>query len=155
MTQMIRLFAAASTQPSQHLLPTRMVEQIVSTQDKQSSRNTSESICSFIWVIFLRIDLQVCIRGYDGVTFVTLRPSVFAISGNTRARDWRTFQPDASFNLPKRARPNYWRNIPITVKIFRQNRGGANRRRKLVLTLFSTIDPSELSWFKSIGVLAF
>jgi hypothetical protein len=134
MTQMIRLFAAASTQPSQHLLPTRMVEQIVSTQDKQSSRNTSESICSFIWVIFLRIDLQVCIRGYDGVTFVTLRPSVFAIPGNTRARDWRTFQPDASFNLPKRARPNYWRNIPITVKILLQNRGGANRRRKLVLS---------------------
>jgi MreB/Mbl protein len=26
MTQMIRLFAAASTQPSQHLLPTRIVE---------------------------------------------------------------------------------------------------------------------------------
>jgi len=44
-----------------------------------------------------------------------LRPSVFAIPGNTRARDWRTFQPHASFNLPKRARPNYWRNIPITL----------------------------------------
>jgi hypothetical protein len=158
MTQMIRLFAAASTQPSQHLLPTRMVEQIVSTQDKQSSRNTSESICSFIWVIFLRIDLQVCIRGYDGVTFVTLRPSVFAIPGNTRARDWRTFQPDASFNLPKRARPNYWRNIPITVKILRQNRGGANRRvesrtgavalvfRWLMTRLSPTLPQSGLAW---------
>jgi hypothetical protein len=55
MTQMIRLFAAASTQPSQHLLPTRIVEQTVSTQDKQSSRNTSESTSSFISVIFPRI----------------------------------------------------------------------------------------------------
>ena len=71
MMQMMKLFTAASTQPSQHLLPTRMVEKIVSTQDKQSSRSTSESISSFILVIFLRIDLQVCIRGYDGVTFVT------------------------------------------------------------------------------------
>jgi hypothetical protein len=68
---MIRLFAAASTQPSQHLLPTRMVEKIVSTHDKQSSRNTSESISSFMSFIFLRICLQVCIRDYDGVTFVT------------------------------------------------------------------------------------
>jgi hypothetical protein len=48
MRQMITLFAAASTQPAQHLLPTRIVEQIVSTHDKQSSRNTSESISSFI-----------------------------------------------------------------------------------------------------------
>jgi hypothetical protein len=32
--QIITLFAAASSQPSQHLFPTRMVERIVSTQDK-------------------------------------------------------------------------------------------------------------------------
>lgn len=62
MTQMIRLFAAASTQPSQHLLPTRTVEQIVSTQDKQSSRNRSQSISSFISAIFLRNDMQVYIE---------------------------------------------------------------------------------------------
>jgi hypothetical protein len=43
MTQMIRLFAPASTQPSQHLLPTRIVEITVGTHDKQSSRNASES----------------------------------------------------------------------------------------------------------------
>jgi len=54
-TQMIRLFAAASIQPSQHLLPTRIVEITVSTQDKQSSRNTSESTSSFISAIFPRI----------------------------------------------------------------------------------------------------
>jgi hypothetical protein len=59
MTQMIRLFAAASTQPSQHLLPTRIVEKIVSTQDKQSSRNTSESTSSFISTIFPRIWRQL------------------------------------------------------------------------------------------------
>jgi len=32
--QIITLFAAASTQPFQHLYPTRIVERIVSTQDK-------------------------------------------------------------------------------------------------------------------------
>ena len=71
MTQIIRLFAAAKAQPSQHLFPTRMVEKTVSTQDKQSSRNTSESISSFISTIFLPKDLQMCIRGYDAVTLVT------------------------------------------------------------------------------------
>src|ERR1700682_3237594 len=55
MTQMIRLFAAANTQPSQHLLPTRIVEKTVSTQDKQSSRNTSESTSNFISAIFPRM----------------------------------------------------------------------------------------------------
>jgi len=55
MTQMIRLFAAASTQPSQHLLPTRIVENTVSTQDRQSSRYTSESISNFISTIFSRM----------------------------------------------------------------------------------------------------
>jgi hypothetical protein len=55
MTQMIRLFAAASTQPSQHLLPTRILEKTVSTQDKESSRNTSESISTFISTIFSRM----------------------------------------------------------------------------------------------------
>jgi hypothetical protein len=34
MRQMITLLIAASTHPSQHLLPTRIVEQIVSKQDK-------------------------------------------------------------------------------------------------------------------------
>src|ERR1700693_834176 len=104
MTQMIRLFAAASTNPSQHLLPTRMVEKIVSAQDKQSSRNTSESISSFISVIFLRIDLQVCIRDYDGVTFVT-EAFIFAIPGTTTAGtgELRARPP---VNLPKRARPD-------------------------------------------------
>ena len=55
MTQMIRLFAAASTQPSQHLLPTRIVENTVSAQDKQSNRNTSESTSNFISAIFPRM----------------------------------------------------------------------------------------------------
>ena len=34
MTQMIRLFAAANTQLSQHLLPTRIVDKIVNTTDE-------------------------------------------------------------------------------------------------------------------------
>ena len=69
--QMIKLFAAASIQPAQHLLPIRMVEQIVSTQDKQSNRHTSESISSFIPVILLRIHSQEFTPIYEGVTFVT------------------------------------------------------------------------------------
>jgi hypothetical protein len=52
MTQMIMLFAAASTHPSQHLRPTKIVEKTVSTQDKQSSRNTNESPSNFISPIF-------------------------------------------------------------------------------------------------------
>src|SRR6266436_4559110 len=60
MTQMIRLFAAASTQPSQHLLPTRIVEKIVRTQDKQSSRNTSESTSNFISTIVPRMGTWCC-----------------------------------------------------------------------------------------------
>ena len=54
MTQMITLLTAASTQPCQHLLPTRMVEQIVSTHDKQSRRHTSESTSNLISSIFTR-----------------------------------------------------------------------------------------------------
>jgi hypothetical protein len=53
-TQMIRLLIAASTQPVQHLLPTRIVEKTVSTQDKQSSRHTSESTSNLISSIFTR-----------------------------------------------------------------------------------------------------
>jgi hypothetical protein len=48
MTQMIRLLTAASTQPAQHLLPIRIVEKTVNTQDKQSSRHTSESTSNVI-----------------------------------------------------------------------------------------------------------
>src|ERR1700732_2471135 len=55
MTQMIRLFATASTQPSQHLLPTRIVETTVRTQDKQSSRNMTESTSNFILPIVRRM----------------------------------------------------------------------------------------------------
>jgi hypothetical protein len=106
MTQMIRLFAAASTQPSQHLLPTRMVETIVRTQDKQSSRNTSESISSFISVIFPRIDLQVCIQSYHGVTFVTVGLP-YSLSRET-PRPELELRQDASLNLPKRTEPDYW-----------------------------------------------
>jgi hypothetical protein len=54
MTQMIRLLTAASTQPVQHLLPIRIVEKTVSTQDKQSSRHTSESTSNLISSIFTR-----------------------------------------------------------------------------------------------------
>ena len=34
MTQMIKLFTAASTQPCQHRLPTKIVEPMVSAQDR-------------------------------------------------------------------------------------------------------------------------
>jgi len=71
MTQMIRLFAAASTQPTQHLLPTRMVEQIVSTQDKQSSRHTSESTSNLISSIFTRKERLVPRSRRWDVTLVT------------------------------------------------------------------------------------
>src|SRR6185369_1749390 len=86
MTQMIKLFAAASTQPSQHLLPTRMVEKIVRTQDKQSSRNTSESISSFISFILPRIDLQVCVSKLRWRNLRNRTPSVFVVSGTPTAR---------------------------------------------------------------------
>lgn len=72
MTQMIRLLAAASTQPSQHLLPTRIVEKTVSTQDKQSSRNMSDSNSNFISAIFPRIAGLVLHWSHDDVTLVTL-----------------------------------------------------------------------------------
>ena len=52
MTQMMRLFTAANTHPSQHLRPTRIVEKIVSTQDKQSNRSTSDNKSNFIRPIF-------------------------------------------------------------------------------------------------------
>jgi len=54
MTQMIRLLTAASTQPVQYLLPIRIVEKTVNTQDKQSSRHTSESTSNLISSIFTR-----------------------------------------------------------------------------------------------------
>lgn len=41
-----------------------------------------------------------------------LRPSVFAIPGNTRARDWRTFQPDASFQPSKASQAELLAYIP-------------------------------------------
>jgi hypothetical protein len=71
MTQMIRLLAAASTQPSQHLLPTRIVEKTVSTQDKQSSRNMSDSNSNFIASIFPRIVGLVLRSSREDVTLVT------------------------------------------------------------------------------------
>ena len=63
MTQMIRLLTAAITQPVQHLLPTRIVEKTVSTQDKQSSRHTSESTSSFI--IYLRSEVEARLRSEE------------------------------------------------------------------------------------------
>ncbi len=59
MTQMIRLLIAASTQPVQHLLPIRIVEKTVSTQDKQSSRHTSENTSNLISSIFTRKETLV------------------------------------------------------------------------------------------------
>jgi hypothetical protein len=70
MTQMIKLFAAASPQPSQHLLPTRIVETTVRTQDKQSSRNMSESTSNFILPIVLRMVAGAAIRGPKDITLV-------------------------------------------------------------------------------------
>jgi len=104
MTQMIKLFAAASTQPSQHLLPTRMVEKIVRTQDKQSSRNTSESISSFISVIFPRIDLQVCISKLRWRNLRNRTPSLFVVSETPRPG----LELRQSLNLPRRTEPDYW-----------------------------------------------
>jgi hypothetical protein len=54
---MIKLLTAAITQPVQHLLPIRIVEKTVSTQDKQSSRHTSESTSSVM------IDLHPEVEG--------------------------------------------------------------------------------------------
>ncbi len=51
MTQTIRLLTTAITQPAQHLLPIRIVEETVSTQDKQSSRHTSESTSIFMFYL--------------------------------------------------------------------------------------------------------
>jgi len=56
MAQTIRLLAAAITQPIQHLLPTRIVEETVSTQDKQSSRHTSESTSIFMFYLHLEAE---------------------------------------------------------------------------------------------------
>ncbi len=52
MAQMRMLFAAARTQPSQHLLPTRIVEKTVRTQDKKSSLSTSENKSNFMMSTF-------------------------------------------------------------------------------------------------------
>jgi len=71
MTQMIRLLIAANTQPSQHLLPTRIVDKTVSTQDKQSSRNMSDSNSNFILAIFPRIVELTPQSSREDVTFVT------------------------------------------------------------------------------------
>ena len=60
MTQMIRLLTAAITQPAQHLLPTRIVEKTVSTQDKQSRRHTSERTSNFMF--YLRSEVEDCLR---------------------------------------------------------------------------------------------
>jgi|HubBroStandDraft_4_1064222.scaffolds.fasta_scaffold461107_1 hypothetical protein len=49
--QIIRLLTAAITQPVQHLLPTRIVEKTVRTQDKQSSRHNSESTSNFMFYL--------------------------------------------------------------------------------------------------------
>ncbi len=86
MTQMTRLFAAASTQPSQCLLPTRIVEKIVSTQDRQSSRNTSESISSFISVIFPRIEVLVFISRRRWRNLGNLKYSEFVMASIATAR---------------------------------------------------------------------
>src|SRR5258708_798710 len=97
MTQMIKLFAAASTQPSQHLLPTRIVEKTVRTQDKQSSRNTSESTSNFIWPIVPRIDGWCSDRGRENVTLVTPH-SQLASQGVSQATNTHTGNVSAQIN---------------------------------------------------------
>jgi hypothetical protein len=59
MTQMIRLLTAAIIHPVQDLLPTRIVEKTVSTQDKQSSRHTSESTSSFMFYLHPEIEARL------------------------------------------------------------------------------------------------
>ena len=83
MRQMIRLFAAASTQPSQHLLPTRIVDTTVRTQDKQSSRNTSESTSNLMSTIVLRMGSLMLDRGPEDVTLVTRATPRSPPSGST------------------------------------------------------------------------
>jgi hypothetical protein len=56
---MIRLLTAAITQPVQHLLPTRIVEKTVMTQDKQSSRHTSESTSNFMFYLHSEVEARV------------------------------------------------------------------------------------------------
>src|SRR5580704_14779742 len=58
-TQMIRLLTAAITQPVQHLFPTRIVEKTVRTQDKQSSRHTSESTSSFMFYLHSEVEARL------------------------------------------------------------------------------------------------
>src|ERR1700730_1479995 len=91
MTQMIRLFAAASTQPSQHLLPTRIVERIVSTQDNQLSRNTSERISNFISAMLARDSGLFCDSRARRRNLGNLRCSVWL--GSTLRKGRRGTQP--------------------------------------------------------------
>ena len=98
MTQMIRLFATASTQPSQHLLPTRIVETTVRTQDKQSSRNMNESTSNFILPIVLRMGGWRCDRGPKDITLVTERPAFAMESVAVRRTNPLAFQGVAEIN---------------------------------------------------------
>ncbi len=59
-TQMIRLLTAAITQPVQHLLPIRIVEKTVRTQDKQSSRHKSESTSNLMFYLHSEVEAFVC-----------------------------------------------------------------------------------------------
>jgi hypothetical protein len=57
------LLNAAITQPVQHLLPTRIVEKTVSTQDKQSSRHTRKS--TSIFMFYLHSEAEACPRSEE------------------------------------------------------------------------------------------
>jgi hypothetical protein len=53
------------TQPVQHLFPIRIVEKTVRTQDKQSSRQTSESTSNFMSYLRSEVEAGLKSRGCD------------------------------------------------------------------------------------------